>query len=160
MWRHWQSWDRSRWRTGLPGQLQAALKTSRQAIKVKLLDQTLIAGVGNIYASEALYRAGINPRCSARRLKPVAVEKLWRSIREVLGEAIANGTTIPLTLADGGRTDGLFYYSQDSGNSRFYEERLLVYDRAGAPCRRCQTPIQRFVQAARSTFWCPHCQRD
>jgi formamidopyrimidine-DNA glycosylase len=135
-----------------------ALKRSAQPIKVKLLDQTVVAGIGNIYASEALFRAGISPRRAANRLKPDQIGRLRETIREVLAEAIACGSTIPLDFAGG--KDGLFYYgtATDSG-SRFYEERLRVYDRAGQPCLNCRTPIRQFVQAARSTYWCPQCQR-
>lgn len=136
----------------------AALRRSTQAIKVKLLDQTLVAGVGNIYASEALFRAGISPRRAANRLKRDQIARLRDTIRDVLREAIKCGSTIPLDFAAG--RDGLFYYgaATESG-SPFYEERLLVYDRAGKSCSRCETPIRQFVQAARSTYFCPKCQR-
>lgn len=138
--------------------LAAELKRFRQAIKVKLLDQSLVAGVGNIYASEALFRAGISPRRAARRLNRTQVEALHRHIREVLREAIDCGSTIPLDFAGEGKRDGLFYYGQVEGNSRFYDERLRVYDRGGQPCLNCRTPIRRIVQAARSTYFCPCCQ--
>jgi formamidopyrimidine-DNA glycosylase len=134
------------------------LKRSRQAVKVKLLDQSLVAGVGNIYASESLFRAGISPRRAANRLARAEVEKLWRAIREVLGEAIGWGSTVPLNFQahDG---DGLFYYGSAGGEADFSTERLRVYDRAGQPCLVCETPVKRIVQGARSTFFCPHCQR-
>jgi len=133
------------------------LKRSRQAVKIKLLDQSLVAGVGNIYASEALFRARISPRRAANRLTLVQVNKLWRAIREVLARAIAGGSTVPLNFT-GGKSDGLFYFVHAPGTPDFYEERLRVYDRAGQPCNRCGFPIKRIVQAARSTFYCPHCQ--
>jgi formamidopyrimidine-DNA glycosylase len=127
-----------------PAQFRGALKRSRQAIKVKLLDQTLVAGIGNIYASEALFQARVSPRLAANRLTLAPARRLWRAIRDVLTEAIACGSTVPLNFgAD--KTD-------------FYEERLRVYDRAGKPCPRCRRPIRRITQAARSTFYCPHCQ--
>ena len=135
-----------------------ALRRSRQPIKVKLLDQTVIAGVGNIYASEALFRAGINPKRPALKLKIAQVISLMQTIREVLAEAIQFGSTIPLDLDHSGRKNDLFYYGQAEGSSSFYEERLLVYGRRGEPCRICHTPIRKFVQAARSTYWCPKCQ--
>ena len=136
-----------------------ALARSRQAIKVKLLDQSLLAGVGNIYASEALFRAGIAPTLPARRLTRPQVQRLWRAVRAVLREAIACGSTVPLNYAGAGVRDGLFYFGRAPGAAGFYEERLRVYDRAGRPCPGCGTPIRRRVQAARSTFYCPRCQR-
>lgn len=142
-----------------PDYLASQLKRFAQAIKVKLLDQSLVAGIGNIYASEALFRAGISPRKAAHRLTTAQVGALHQHIREVLREAIDCGSTIPLDFAGTNRRDGLFYYGQVEGDSTYYQERLLVYDRAGAPCLRCRTPIRRIVQAARSTYFCPNCQR-
>ena len=136
-----------------------ALRRSAQSIKVKLLDQSLVAGVGNIYASEALFCAGISPRLAARRLAREQVERLRETIRSVLDEAIGLGSTVPLNWgAETGERNGLFYYGLTSGTSRYYEERLRVYDRAGEPCVRCGVSIQRLVQAARSTYYCPGCQ--
>lgn len=137
--------------------LAAALKRSQRAIKIKLLDQTLVAGIGNIYASEALFRARISPRLSARRLTRAQVRQLWRAIRDVLADAVGRGSTIPLSFNGGGK-DGLFYFGRAPGAPDFYEERLRVYDRKNLPCVRCQTPIKRIIQAARSTFFCPRCQ--
>lgn len=136
-----------------------ALKRSVQPIKVKLLDQGVVAGVGNIYASEALFRAGISPRVAARRLKPAQLARLSRAVRETLAEAIEHGSTIPLNYTGTGTRDGLFYFGRAPGAPDFYAERLQVYDRAGEPCRKCRTAIKRLVQAARSTFYCPNCQR-
>jgi formamidopyrimidine-DNA glycosylase len=135
------------------------LKRSRQPIKVKLLDQSLVAGVGNIYASEALYRAGISPKLAANRLTLAQVTKLHGTIRQVLAEAIACGSTIPLNFSAGKKSDGLFYFGRAPGVPDYYEERLLVYDRAGKPCLRCKSPVKRIVQAARSTFYCVRCQK-
>jgi formamidopyrimidine-DNA glycosylase len=135
------------------------LKKSRQAIKVKLLDQSLVAGVGNIYASEALFRAGVSPRRAANRLTFAQVEKLRRALREILAEAIDCGSTLPLNFA-AGKSDGVFYFGRAAGAPDFYAERLQVYDRAGKPCWRCGLPIQRIVQAARSTYFCPRCQKS
>ena len=140
-----------------PEILARALQRSRQAIKIKLLDQSLIAGVGNIYASEALFRAHISPKLAANRLTFAQVKNLRQAIREVLAGAVAGGSTVPLTFA-GGKSDGLFYFGRAAGAPDFYEERLRVYDRAGKPCVSCHRPIKRIVQAARSTFYCPHCQ--
>ncbi len=134
------------------------LKRSRQAIKVKLLDQTLVAGVGNIYASEALFRAKISPKRKADKLTLAQVKELHRTIREVLSEAIAGGSTVQLNFG-AGKSDGLFYFGQAPGSENYYEERLYVYDRAGKPCVTCGFPIKRIVQAARSTFFCACCQK-
>lgn len=142
-----------------PAVFAGALGRSRQAIKVKLLDQSLVAGVGNIYASEALFRAGISPRVAARRLRMAQVVRLHAAIREVLREAIECGSTLPLDWAGREAKDGLFYFGGAKGAGSFYDERLLVYDRAGKECRRCGGKIVRMVQAARSTFYCPKCQR-
>lgn len=136
-----------------------ALKRSRQAIKVKLLDQTLVAGIGNIYASEALFRARISPRLPASKLNAAQVQWLRRTIREVLAEAIACGSTVPVNFGENRKRDGFFYFGHAAGAADFYEERLRVYDREGQPCRNCGSPIKRILQAARSTFFCPMCQR-
>ncbi|HEY9174939.1 MAG TPA: bifunctional DNA-formamidopyrimidine glycosylase/DNA-(apurinic or apyrimidinic site) lyase [Verrucomicrobiae bacterium] len=136
--------------------LVRALKRSARAIKIKLLDQTLVAGIGNIYASEALHRARLSPRRAARSLTRVEAGRLHRAIRKTLAEAIRFGSTVPLNF--GGR-DGLFYYGRAEGAPDFYEERLRVYDRAGQACRQCGVAIRRIVQAARSTYYCPGCQR-
>jgi formamidopyrimidine-DNA glycosylase len=141
-----------------PGTFARALKRSRQAVKVKLLDQSLVAGVGNIYASETLFRARISPKRAANKLTLLQVKKLWRAIREVLAGAVAGGSTVPLNFGGGGKSDGLFYFGRAPGTPDFYEERLMVYDRAGKPCHHCGWPVRRMIQAARSTFYCPHCQ--
>jgi formamidopyrimidine-DNA glycosylase len=143
--------------TFTPAKFALALRRSSQAIKVKLLDQSLVSGVGNIYASESLFRARLSPRRAARRLQPAQIQRLRRAIRAVLAEAIAWGSTLPLHF-DGGSGDGLFYFGRAVGTPAHDHERLLVYDRAGQPCVVCGTPIRRIVQAARSTFFCPQCQ--
>ncbi len=140
--------------------LHAALKRCKQAIKHKLLDQTLLAGVGNIYASEALWWAQISPRKMSRRLTRSQCGVLAQSIVKVLSEAIENGSTVPLDFAGVEKGDGLFYYGSQDEEEEDYEERLMVYDWEGEPCERCETPIRKIVQAARSTYFCPKCQRD
>jgi formamidopyrimidine-DNA glycosylase len=140
-----------------PAAFAEVLKRSRQAIKVKLLDQSVVAGIGNIYASEALFRARISPRLPARRLTGSQVARLWRAIRKVLAEAIDCGSTVPLNFG-GNKTDELFYFGRAVGAPDYYEERLRVYDRAGRPCPNCGGLIRRIRQAARSTFYCPRCQ--
>ena len=135
-----------------------ALSNCRQAIKPKLLDQTLLAGVGNIYASEALWHARISPRKIARRLTRAHCEALAVSVVKVLTEAINQGSTIPLDFPGEKDGDGLFYYGSNDPQQG-YEERLMVYDREGGPCERCGASIRKIVQAARSTYFCPKCQR-
>ena len=137
----------------------ATLDRSNQAIKVRLLDQTLVAGIGNIYASEALFRARIHPRLPAGQLSSRQIRRLWRAIRNVLGEAIQAGSTLPLNFAGGSTPDRLFYFGRAPSHPEAGEERLRVYDREGDPCSDCGTSIERLVQGGRSTFYCPHCQR-
>lgn len=127
--------------------LHALARRSRSPIKPWLMDQRRVVGVGNIYASEALHRAGIDPRRAADSLSANEAERLHRAIRTVLQEAIEfRGTT-------------LLDYRDAGGEPGGFAARLQVYDRAGEPCRRCAAPIQRIVQAGRSTFFCPACQR-
>jgi formamidopyrimidine-DNA glycosylase len=136
-----------------------SLQRSRQAIKVRLLDQATVAGIGNIYASESLFRARIHPARQADQLHPTDVASLRRALRRVLREAIAQGSTLPLNWTGQGTQDRLFYYGRHPETSGHYEERLRVYDRANQPCPRCRTLLCRLVQAARGTFFCPACQR-
>jgi len=142
-----------------PENLTSALKRSSQPIKVKLLDQCVVAGVGNIYASEALFLACISPSRQSNTLRLPQVHRLCGAIKKVLVEAINRGSTVPLNLSGNGTRDGLFYYGSAPGASASLEERLRVYDREGKPCFTCGTPILRVIQAARSTFYCPQCQR-
>jgi formamidopyrimidine-DNA glycosylase len=120
-------------------------------LKAALLDQHIVAGLGNIYVCEALYRAGLSPRRKARTLvrrkgHDPRLEELVRQIRQVLGEAIAAGGS---TLQDFAHTDG----AQGA-----FQQRFLVYDREGEPCARCGSAIERLVQSGRSTFYCRKCQ--
>jgi len=147
-----EPWDKS----FTADQFHEKLQRSRQPVKVKLLDQSLIAGVGNIYASEALFRARISPRRAADKLTPAEAGELLAAVRTVMQEAIDCGSTIPLNFA-AQKTDGLFYFGRAANAPDYYEERLHVYDRAGKPCANCGFPIKRIVQAARSTFFCPRC---
>lgn len=147
------------WDAALTGEVfWQALKRSRQPVKVRLLDQSLIAGVGNIYASESLFQARIAPRRPAHQITRDEAGRLLEAIRSVLDQAIAGGSTIPLNFG-GTRTDGLFYFGTAADAPDYYVERLQVYDRAGEPCSRCGAPIRRAVQAARSTYWCARCQQ-
>ncbi|MGZ8254552.1 MAG: bifunctional DNA-formamidopyrimidine glycosylase/DNA-(apurinic or apyrimidinic site) lyase [Burkholderiaceae bacterium] len=117
------------------------------AIKQVLLAGDVVVGVGNIYASESLFRAGINPKLSARRLGPARSDRLAQAIREVLSEAIAVGGS---TLRDFIGADGAEgYFMLDA----------YVYERAGEPCRLCGSGIVRIVQGQRATYYCRSCQR-
>jgi formamidopyrimidine-DNA glycosylase len=136
------------------------LARSTQPIKVKLLDQSLVAGLGNIYASEALFRAGISPRLAANRLTGKLIARLWQAIRETLEQAIEFGSTVPLDYAGGVPRTELFYYGHQPEDPSQREERLRVYDRENQPCWTCGSRIKRMVQAARSTFYCSKCQRS
>jgi formamidopyrimidine-DNA glycosylase len=124
------------------------LAKSRRALKQLLLDQTRILGLGNIYASEALFLAGINPRKAADSLSKARALRLHQAIREILQEAIDAGSTLRIDLTDG---DGSYFGTTE----RFWR----VYERAGEPCVNCGTRIKRIVQGARSTYYCPKCQR-
>lgn len=131
-------------------ELRQRLAPRRRAIKVALLDQQLVAGIGNLYAAEILHVAGIDPRVRCDRLSGPQWRRLHAAIGEVLREAILHEGS---TLSDGTYRNAL---NQDGG----YQNLHRVYDRAGQPCQRCgQGVIRRIVQAQRSTFFCPHCQR-
>ena len=140
--------------------LAVNLRKSRRPIKVLLLDQHIVAGIGNIYASEALFLARLDPRKPACRLTKGEVQSLWKGIRVVLRHAVARGSTIPLNYSGTGNTenDGLFYFGSAAGPAGDYKERLRVYGRVGQPCLRCKHVIAKCVQAARSTYYCPGCQ--
>jgi formamidopyrimidine-DNA glycosylase len=128
--------------------LAAALRARRVPIKVALLDQGILAGIGNIQASEALYRAGIDPRRPAASLTPGEVRRLATGVRRSLEATLAQ-----FERAVG--PDGDIAYVEEAGTPNPF----AVYDRAGQPCRRCRRGvITRIVQAGRSTFFCPRCQ--
>jgi formamidopyrimidine-DNA glycosylase len=121
---------------------------SRSAsIKQVLLAGDVVVGVGNIYASESLFRARIDPRRAARRIGRVRYEALVTAVRDVLSEAIAVGGS---TLRD---------FVGADGEDGYFMLDARVYDRAGRPCRVCATPIVRIVQGQRATYYCRHCQR-
>jgi formamidopyrimidine-DNA glycosylase len=117
------------------------------AIKQLIMNSQLVVGVGNIYASEALFRAKVSPRRAARRLTRRETAALARAIKEVLGEAIKIGGT---TLRD---------YVNADGAPGYFSQKLFVYERAGEACRVCKSPVRQFVQGQRSTYWCSTCQR-
>ena len=129
--------------------LVARLKTRRTPIKAALLDQKLVAGLGNIYVCETLFRAGISPKRLASSLSAKRAASLVPLIRDVLNEAIAAGGS---SLRDYRRTDGELGY---------FQHNFAVYDREGAPCPKpgCDGQVRRIVQSGRSSFYCPRCQR-
>ncbi len=137
--------------------LHAALSGSRQPIKVRLLDQAMVAGVGNIYASEILFQAGIAPQIPARNLSSSQCRKLHAAIRRVLRQAIDFGSSLRLDWSHSG-ADRLFYFGHDPSEPAMAGENLRVYGREGLPCLKCHGSIQKLVQAGRSTFFCPRCQ--
>lgn len=117
------------------------------AIKQLLMNSTLVVGVGNIYASEALFRARIRPRRQASSLKREEVARLTRAVKAVLKMAIRVGGT---TLRD---------YVNADGNPGYFKQKLYVYERNGQACRVCSTPVKQFTQGQRSTYFCPTCQK-
>jgi formamidopyrimidine-DNA glycosylase len=129
--------------------LAAALKGKKTPIKAALLDQTIVAGLGNIYVCESLFWAGLSPRRMARTIGPVRAERLVAAIRQVLESAIAAGGS---SLRD---------YVQASGELGYFQHQWAVYGREGERCPGCDCDgsIQRIVQSARSTFYCPKRQR-
>jgi formamidopyrimidine-DNA glycosylase len=126
--------------------LRRAAVGRRGPVKPFLMDSAVVVGVGNIYASEALWEAGVHPKRSVRRIAATRWERLAGRVREVLARAIAEGGT---TLND--FTDG-------EGNAGYFQVSLAVYGREGEGCPRCGEPVRRVVQAGRSTFYCVGCQ--
>jgi len=127
-------------------EFQAALKRRHSPIKQVLLAGDVVVGVGNIYASEALFRAGIRPTTRAHRISLTRAERLRLSIREVLARAVASGGS---TLRD---------FSSADGTAGHFQLEAMVYGRTGEPCRHCGSPVRMLRQGQRSTFYCPVCQ--
>ena len=130
-----------------PEEFANLFRGRKLAIKAALLNQTLMAGVGNIYADESLFRAGIRPRRRAGRLTRAELEKLRRALREVLHHAIRLGGS---SVSD---------YVDAEGVRGFFQLKHCVYQRTGEPCRKCGEAIKRIVVGGRSTHYCPHCQK-
>jgi len=130
-----------------PEEFASLFRGRKLAIKAALLNQTLMAGVGNIYADESLFRAGIRPRRRAGRLTRAELEKLRRALREVLHHAIRLGGS---SVSD---------YVDAEGVRGFFQLKHCVYQRTGEPCRKCGEAIKRIVVGGRSTHYCPHCQK-
>ena len=130
-----------------PEEFAALFRGRKLAIKAALLNQTLLAGVGNIYADESLFHAGIRPRRAAGRLTRTELERLRRALRKTLQQAIRLGGS---SVSD---------YVDANGARGFFQLEHCVYLRTGEPCRRCGTPIRRILLAGRGTHFCPSCQR-
>jgi len=128
--------------------LRQILSRSHRSVKQLLLDQTKVLGLGNIYASEALFLARLSPFAEAGRISQARVVRLHEAIRQILEEAIAEGSTLRIDLDDEGS-------SYIGSSERFWR----VYEREGEPCVRCGSKIRRVVQGGRSTYFCPKCQR-
>jgi formamidopyrimidine-DNA glycosylase len=126
----------------------AGLKKRHASVKQVLLSGDLVVGVGNIYASEALFLAGIRPTLAANRISRPRAARLQSAIREVLAKAVAKGGS---TLRD---------FSNAQGESGYFQLEAMVYDRAGEPCRVCGSPIRTIRQGARATYFCPACQKS
>jgi formamidopyrimidine-DNA glycosylase len=133
---------------GFSGALMYRLTRGRKvSVKQALLAGTMVVGVGNIYASESLFRAGIRPTVAAGRISLVRYDLLADAVRVTLAAAIEKGGS---TLRD---------FVGSDGESGYFQLDYFVYDRAGLPCHVCGTPIKQIVQGQRSTYFCPHCQR-
>ncbi len=130
-----------------PEYLAAACRGRKVAIKQLLMNARVVVGVGNIYANEALFRAGIHPRRAAGRISYPRLAQLVSAVRAVLRESIAHGGT---TLRD---------FVGGDGRPGYFRIELKVYERGGEPCERCGTAIRRIVQGQRATYYCPACQR-
>jgi len=126
----------------------AGLRRRQAPIKQVLLAGELVVGVGNIYASEALFAAGIRPTLAAARISRPRAARLRDAVRAILARAVARGGS---TLRD---------FSNVDGASGYFQLEAMVYGRAGEPCRVCATPIRQLRQGQRSTFYCPHCQKS
>lgn len=117
------------------------------SIKSLIMNSHIVVGVGNIYASEALFRAGINPKRKAGNISPERMAKLVTAIKQTLRESIKQGGT---TLRD---------FTSEDGKPGYFAQKLLVYGKAGENCSQCGSPVKQFTQQQRSTYYCPHCQK-
>ena len=127
--------------------LYRATRERSVAIKQLLMNSSVVVGVGNIYASEALFHAGLAPRRMARRITKLEAAKLANAVKQVLTAAIKIGGT---TLRD---------YVDPGGSPGYFRQKLFVYERAGSACRVCKSTVKHFAQGQRSTYWCSTCQR-
>ncbi|ADE12589.1 bifunctional DNA-formamidopyrimidine glycosylase/DNA-(apurinic or apyrimidinic site) lyase [Sideroxydans lithotrophicus] len=127
--------------------LYAATRKRKAAIKLVIMDNHVVVGVGNIYANEALFRAGIRPQLAAGKISKERCARLTVTIKEVLRAAIRKGGS---SLRD---------YVDSNGKQGYFQQHYFAYGRTGEPCRVCATPIRQIRQGQRSTFYCPRCQK-
>lgn len=130
-----------------PQWLHRATRGRSAAIKQVLMDSRVVVGVGNIYASESLFRAGIDPRTPARRLSAARCARLVPAVKQTLEAALAAGGS---SLRD---------FVHSDGSPGYFQQQYYVYDRDGQPCRKCAGTVRSLRQGNRSTFYCPRCQR-
>ncbi len=127
--------------------LKATLSNITRPIKLALMDNAVVVGVGNIYASESLFQAGILPTSPANQLSQLRIKRLTECIKTVLQKSIDQGGT---TLRD---------FLRENGEPGYFRQELFVYEREGQPCRNCETKIIKIIQGQRSTYYCPRCQK-
>lgn len=127
--------------------LHAATRARKAAVKLIVMNASIVVGVGNIYANESLFHARINPRTPARRLTLTRYDALAVAIKSTLNQALAAGGS---SLRD---------FVHSDGTSGYFQQQYYVYDRAGLPCRNCGAPIRHLRQGQRSTYYCPVCQK-
>jgi len=128
--------------------LQEKAAGRSQPVKNFLMDSRVVVGIGNIYASEILFAARIDPHAAVNRIKKAAWQKIVTETRRILSRAIEQGGT------------SIINFVQFSGRSGYFQNELLVYGREDQPCLRCRRPLKRSVMAGRATFFCRHCQRQ
>lgn len=127
--------------------LWESLRGKKTSIKVAMMDQKILVGVGNIYASEALFAAGIKPTLAAEKVSRPRVELFLKEVRRILKDSIEKGGS---SISD---------FAQASGESGYFQNTFLVYDRDQEPCKNCGRKIRSQVLGGRNTFWCSHCQK-
>jgi len=138
--------------------LSDAFDKTNQAVKVRLMDQKRIAGLGNIYACEVLHRAKVSPFAVAAGLRLAEVRALHRAIRATLSRQVELGMKLHLDFSGETKSDGLFYFGSALGQANQPRESFRVYGREGEPCGVCGIEIKRIEQSKRGTFFCPRCQ--
>ena len=144
----------------LVSDLQSAIGKSAQPVKVRLMNQRVLAGLGNIYACEVLHRAGISPFMKSSDLRLAKFKKLHEAIVSTLARQVEFGMSLDLDFIGETRSDGLFYFGSRHGQARKSKERFRVYGRAGEPCGICSSIIKRAELGKRGTFFCVKCQKQ
>jgi formamidopyrimidine-DNA glycosylase len=127
--------------------LKSVLRGSKRAVKLVILDQKKMGGIGNIYANDGLFLAGVDPRKLAGELNEKEIKKLWKAVRKVINKGVVLGGA---TYSD---------YKDTRGQGGKYQEHFLVYGREGKVCKRCGEKIKKFKLRGRGTYWCERCQK-